>query len=212
MNQEKHYEVLIQRAAGMRANMTKAESKLWGFLRNPFYKLPTFHAQHVIYPYIVDFVCLENLLIIEVDGGSHDSVRDSDGIRDAELSRAGYKVIRFSNGEVLIDTDTVIKAIQFECKFRENIKKNAPKPITKRSAKRMMIVPLPRLVYEEPVVTSSRTKASKVTVRKVANAKNGSTKKVPCAICKQAIADNDSRVRHRIPNSDVVFWAHKTCK
>ena len=212
MNQEKHYQVLIKRAADMRANMTKAETKLWGFLSNPFYKLPTFHAQHVIYPYIVDFVCLENLLVIEVDGGSHDSVRDSDGVRDAELSKAGFKVIRFSNGEVLIDIDTVIKAIQFECKFREKVKQNAPKPITKRSSNRMMIVPLPRLVYEEPVVSNSRTKASKVRVRKVANSKNGNMKTVPCAICKQAIADNDLRVRHRIPNNDDVLWAHKTCK
>ena len=36
MNQEKHYQVLIKRAADMRANMTKAETKLWGFLSNPF--------------------------------------------------------------------------------------------------------------------------------------------------------------------------------
>jgi very-short-patch-repair endonuclease len=212
MNQEKHYEVLLQRAAGMRANMTKAESKLWGFLRNPFYKAPTFHAQHVVYPYIVDFVCLENLLVIEVDGGSHDSVGDSDGIRDAELSNAGFKVIRFSNGEVLLDIDNVIKAIQFECKFREKANQNVPKPITKRSTNRMMIVPLPRLVYEVPAVSNSRTRASKVRVRKVANSKNGNTKTVPCAICKQAIADNDLRARHRIPNNDDVLWAHKSCK
>lgn len=76
----------------------------------------------------------------------------------------------------------------------------------------MMIVPLPRLVYEEPAVSNSRTRASKVRVRKVANSKNGNTKTVPCAICKQAIADNDLRVRHRIPNNDDVLWAHKSCK
>ena len=212
MNQEKHYQVLLKRAAEMKAQMTKAEKKLDDYLSKSEFGLPTFHAQHVIYPYIVDFVCLENLLVIEVDGGSHDSVRDSDGVRDAELSKAGFKVIRFSNGEVLVDIDTVIKAIQFECKFREKVKQNAPKPINKKSVNRMMIVPLPRLVYEEPVASNSRTKASKVRVRKVANSKNGNTKAVPCAICKQPIADNDVRVRHRILNNYDVLWAHKTCK
>jgi very-short-patch-repair endonuclease len=212
MNQDKHYQVLIQRAAIMRANMTKAESKLWGVLSDPLNKLPTFEAQHVIYPYIVDFVCLENLIVIEVDGGSHDNVRDSDGVRDAELNKAGFKVIRFSNGEVLIDIETVIRSIQFECKYRETAKKSAPKAITKRSTNRMMIVPLPRLVYEEPIISSSRTKASRVRVRKIANSKNGNTKVVPCAICNQPIADNDLRVRHRIPNTDDVLWAHKSCK
>ncbi len=212
MNQEKHYQVLLKRANDMRANMTKAELKLWDHLSNPDYALPIFHAQHVIYPYIVDFACLDNLLVIEVDGGSHDSVRDSDGVRDEELRRAGFKVLRFSNGEVLIDIVAVIKAIQFECKYRETAKKSAPKPITKKSNNRMMIVPLPRLVYEEPVMPNPRTKASKVRVRKIANAKNGNAKVVTCAICRQSIADNDVRVRHRVPDSEAVLWAHKTCK
>lgn len=212
MNQEKHYQVLLKRASDMRANMTKAEIKLWDHLSNPDYALPIFHAQHVIYPYIVDFACLDNLLVIEVDGGSHDSVRDSDGVRDEELRRAGFKVLRFSNGEVLIDIEAVIKAIQFECKYREKAKKSAPKPITKKTNNRMMIVPLPRLVYEEPVMPTPRTKASKVRVRKIANAKNGNAKVVTCAICRQSIADNDVRVRHRVPDSEAVLWAHKTCK
>ena len=212
MNQEKHYQVLLKRANDMRANMTKAEIKLWDHLSNPDYALPIFHAQHVIYPYIVDFACLDNLLVIEVDGGSHDSVRDSDGVRDEELRRAGFKVLRFSNGEVLIDIEAVIKAIQFECKYREKAKKSAPKPITKKTNNRMMIVPLPRLVYEEPVMPTPRTKASKVRVRKIANAKNGNAKVVTCAICRQSIADNDVRVRHRVPDSEAVLWAHKTCK
>lgn len=212
MNQEKHYQVLLKRANDMRTNMTKAEIKLWDHLSNPDYALPIFHAQHVIYPYIVDFACLDNLLVIEVDGGSHDSVRDSDGVRDEELRRAGFKVLRFSNGEVLIDLEAVIKAIQFECKYRETAKKSTPKPITKKTNNRMMIVPLPRLVYEEPVMPSPRTKASKVRVRKIANAKNGNAKVVTCAICRQSIADNDVRVRHRVQDSEAVLWVHKTCK
>jgi very-short-patch-repair endonuclease len=212
MNHEKHYQFLIKRASVMRADMTKAEAKLWEHLSNPEYALPPFQAQHVIYPYIVDFACLDNTLVIEVDGGSHDSVRDSDSVRDEELRRAGFKVLRFSNGEVLVDISAVIKKIQFECNFRGTAKKIAPKPIKKPTPNRMMIVPLPRLVYEEPVMPSRKTRASKVTVRKIANSKNGNSKVVDCAICHQPIADNDLRVRHRVSDGDEVLWAHKACK
>ena len=204
--------MLLKRAAKMKAQMTKAESKMDEYLSKPEYGLPTFYAQHVIYPYIVDFACLDNLLVIELDGGSHDTSRDSDSVRDAELKKAGFKVLRFSNGEVLIDIESVMKSIQFECKYRITAKKNEPKRLTKKSNNRMMIVPLPRVVYEEPIFTRNRTKASKLRVRKVANEVNGNSMKVTCAVCHQAIADNDLRIRHRVTNSDEVLWAHKSCK
>lgn len=212
MNQEKHYQVLLKRAAEMKAQMTKAEMKLKDYLSKPEFGLPIFHAQHVIYPYIVDFACLDNLLVIEVDGGSHDRTRDSDSVRDAELKKAGFKVLRFSNGEVLIDIESVMKSIQFECNYRVAAKKNEPMRLKKKSNNRMMIVPLPRLVYEEPIFTRARTKASKVRVRKIANESNGSLRGHICAVCHQAIADNDLRIRHRVSNSDEVLWAHKSCK
>lgn len=212
MNQEKHYQTLLKRAAEMRAQMTRAENILNEYLSKSEFGLPNFYAQHVIYPYIVDFACLDNLLIIEVDGGSHDRTRDSDSIRDAELKKAGFKVLRFSNGEVLLDIDSVMNSIQFECKHRTQVKNAAPKKLTKKNTNRLMIVPLPRLVYEEPIYTRSKTKASKVKVRKIANSKNGNVNAVPCALCKHPIADNDSRVRHRLPNDDAVLWAHKSCK
>lgn len=212
MNQEKHYQVLLKRAAEMKTHMTQAELKLNEFLSKAEYGLPVFYPQHVIYPYIVDFACLDNLLIIEVDGGTHDKSRDSDSVRDAELKKAGYKVLRFSNGEVLIDIESVMKSIQFECKYRATAKKNEPKQLTKKINNRMMIVPLPRLVYEEPIFPRGRTKASKVRVRKIANERNGNLIGHTCAICHNAIADNDSRIRHRVTNSDEVLWAHKSCK
>jgi len=214
MNTEKHFRTLQKRADEMRSQMTKAEQKLWNWMLEGPSGIPIFQAQQVIYPYIVDFVSPEVKLVIEVDGGIHDSTRDSDSVRDAELSKIGYKVIRFSNGEILVDFASVIQRIQFECRYLDKVQalnSGTPKE-WKRSKSRPMIVPLPRVVYEETVWTNFKTKASKVRTRKIANSVNGNSHAVICAICNAPIADNDPRVRHRLGNSEQVFWAHKSCK
>jgi len=195
----------------MRNGMTSAESKLNAALGDPINELPLFHAQHVIFPYIVDFVCLENQLIIEVDGTTHDFSRDSDSLRENELLNLGFKILRFTNGEVIVGLDAVIQKIQFECKFRSaSISKTTPKP-AKKPVKRKMVVPLPRVVHEEPILDYSRTRASKVRTRKALDRNSGEVASVYCAICKQPIANSDLRVRHRKAQSDAVFWAHKSC-
>ena len=196
----------------MRKGMTAAESKLSTALGDPKNELPLFHAQHVIFPYIVDFACLENQLIIEIDGTTHNFSRDSDALRENELTKLGFKVLRFTNGDVIAGLDAVIQKIQFECKFRSStIKKTTRKP-AKKLVKRKMVVPLPRVVYEEPCLDYSRTRASKVRTRKILNKTSGEVASVYCAICKQPIANSDLRVRHRRGQSEEVFWAHKSCK
>jgi very-short-patch-repair endonuclease len=73
-----------------------------------------FRRQQPIGPYIVDFVCLEKKVIIEVDGGHHNeakvSVNDDD--RAKWLSSEGYRVLRFWNNEVLNDTGSVMERIK----------------------------------------------------------------------------------------------------
>ena len=76
---------------------------------------PANPGSHPMAGYIVDFVCLETRLIIEVDGSHHaDSTRDLH--RDEELTRLGYRVLRFWNEDVLQNTDgvteTILAAIQ----------------------------------------------------------------------------------------------------
>jgi very-short-patch-repair endonuclease len=211
MDAAKKYQAILRRADEMRKGMTAAESKLNTALGDPKNELPVFHAQHVIFPYIVDFACLDNQLIIEVDGTTHDFSRDSDALRENELAKLGFKILRFTNGDVIAGLEAVIQKIQFECKFRStSIKRTAPKP-AKKPVKRKMVVPLPRVVYEEPFVDYSRTRASKVRTRKVLDRNSGEVAKVYCAVCNQPIANSDLRVRHRKGQPDEVFWAHKSC-
>lgn len=111
------YNLLKQFARENRKKMTEAENYLWKFLSKSQLGVP-FRKQHVIGMFIADFFCLPKKLIIEVDGGYHTlpSQQISDEQRTAYLTRSGYKVIRFTNEEVLFDTERVINII------KENIK------------------------------------------------------------------------------------------
>ncbi|MGE5562687.1 MAG: endonuclease domain-containing protein [Bacillota bacterium] len=94
----------------MRANPTPAEQQLWSILRDRRIADVKFRRQHVIAPYIVDFACLERLLIIEADGGQHcDSVADRR--RDAFLRSRGFRVLRFWNNDVLENAGGVFEMI-----------------------------------------------------------------------------------------------------
>jgi very-short-patch-repair endonuclease len=90
--------------------MTDAERKLWLALRAHRLNGLSFRRQVPVGPYIVDFVCHDARLIVEVDGGQHaDSVADQR--RDAWLESAGYRVLRFWNNEVLGNLDGVLSQI-----------------------------------------------------------------------------------------------------
>jgi very-short-patch-repair endonuclease len=98
-------------ARSLRKNQTKAEAKLWYFIRNRKIKGKKFNRQYPIiykvegnkrYSYIADFHCAEKKLIIELDGGIHEQPDQYkyDQARDCVLSELGYKVIRFKNEEL----------------------------------------------------------------------------------------------------------------
>jgi len=72
-----------------------------------------FLRQHIIGDYIVDFVSRHGGLVIEVDGGYHSEPQqqEDDVIREQDLERMGFHVMRFSNEEVLFDIDNVIEQI-----------------------------------------------------------------------------------------------------
>lgn len=94
---------------------TQAESLLWEYLKsNRLGK--KFNRQHVIGPYIVDFVCIESRLVIEVDGGYHSEYAqiEKDENRTQVLNDMGFDVIRFNNEDVLYSIDKVIQDI---CKY-----------------------------------------------------------------------------------------------
>ncbi|GAM98089.1 DNA methylase [alpha proteobacterium U9-1i] len=97
----------IERARAMRAEPTSAEAKLWSMLRGRRYRDAKFRRQHAIGPYVVDFACVNLLLVIEVDGPSH---RDAEQIafdakRTADLERWGWRVARIPNDHVFDGAD-----------------------------------------------------------------------------------------------------------
>ena len=102
------YNILKDCAKKNRRNSTTAENVLWQNIRNKQLGVE-FRRQHVIGDFIVDFVCLDKMLVIEVDGGYHterDQLED-DEIRARILNSLGFKVVRFSNERVLFDLDNV---------------------------------------------------------------------------------------------------------
>ncbi len=99
------------KARQLRNNPTDAERVLWNILRKRQVSGYRFRRQVPIGPYIVDFVCYENRLIIEVDGGQHMERANYDAERTAWLKTEGFRVIRFWNNQILEETDAVREAI-----------------------------------------------------------------------------------------------------
>ncbi len=101
----------IQGARALRRRSTDAERVLWQRLRNRQIGDFKFRRQRPIGPYVVDFVCLEHWLVVEVDGGQHAIRAAKDARRDAWLASAGYRVLRFWNPDVLRNPEGVLQRI-----------------------------------------------------------------------------------------------------
>jgi very-short-patch-repair endonuclease len=101
---------LIVRARQLRHNQTNAEELLWHRLRARRLAGFKFRRQHPIGPYVVDFVCLEARLVIEVDGPTHNKPA-RDQRRDRDLARRGFETLRFWNSDVYENVEGVIETI-----------------------------------------------------------------------------------------------------
>lgn len=97
-------------ARQLRRNMTDAEKLLWYHLRGHRFFGAKFKRQQSLGNYIVDFVCFEVKLVIEVDGGQH-LESESDNQRDAWLQGQGFQTLRFWNNEVICETESVLEKI-----------------------------------------------------------------------------------------------------
>lgn len=106
---------MIATARAIRTSSTDVENLLWKQLRRKQLARLKFRRQQPIDNYIVDFVCFEKRVVIEVDGGQHASERDKDAERDEYLIRNGFKVLRFWNNEVLQNIDGVLEVIINSC-------------------------------------------------------------------------------------------------
>ena len=102
-------------ASKLRKNMTKAEACLWKYiLRAGKLENYKFRRQRPVLNYIADFMCLDLMLIIEVDGISHwdEETIDKDEIRQKDLEQIGFTVIRFDDDEVINDIENVERVLQ----------------------------------------------------------------------------------------------------
>ena len=103
----------IDLARSLRKNSTPQERKLWNILRNSNIYHYKFKRQHPIGDYVVDFICKEKMLIIEIDGGQHNQLDNikSDNLRTKYLESRGFKVLRFWNIDIDKNIEGVYKVI-----------------------------------------------------------------------------------------------------
>ncbi|MHB8772563.1 MAG: endonuclease domain-containing protein [Syntrophales bacterium] len=106
---------MLSNARSLRKSQTEAEKTLWHHLRSKQLEGLKFRRQHPIDHYIVDFVCLERRIIIEVDGGQHAPEKEKDKIREDFLTGQGFTILRFWNHEVLVSMEAVLTVIRERC-------------------------------------------------------------------------------------------------
>ena len=108
-----------ERARELRKVQTEAEKLLWKHIRNRQLSGYKFRRQYPVGHYIVDFVCLSIQLIIELDGSQHMNNESYDERRTQYLNARGFKVVRFWNNDILIQTDSVLEALSLTLSQRE---------------------------------------------------------------------------------------------
>ena len=103
-------------ARNLRKNSTIQERRLWNLLKNRQFHNLKFKRQQPVGDYIVDFICKEAKIIIEIDGGQHNELEniEYDKTRTEYLNTLGYKVIRFWNNEIYENIEGVVLRLKEE--------------------------------------------------------------------------------------------------
>lgn len=126
-------ETLLAHAKAMRSTLTPAEQKLWQILRSHRFKGVKFSRQIVIGSFIVDFAARMRKLVVELDGDTHGAQIDYDAARTAKIEALGYRVIRFTNSDVMGYLEGVARVVEIALGLE-----TAPLPAALRAS-----VPLP---------------------------------------------------------------------
>jgi very-short-patch-repair endonuclease len=115
---------LKEPSKSLRDNLTEAERCLWTRLRLKHLGY-VFYRQKPIGEYIVDFYCPKARLVVEVDGGGHftEDEASNDKVRDEYMRSLGLTVLRFSNSEVLKNTDSIAETVH---ELLDKIRRSAP--------------------------------------------------------------------------------------
>ncbi len=101
----------LETARNLRRRSTEAEAALWAALRGRQLGGLKFRRQQPIRSYIVDFCCVSHLLVIELDGPIHADQAEYDQARTDIIEASGFRVIRFSNDDVLTNLPNVLTTI-----------------------------------------------------------------------------------------------------
>lgn len=104
-----------ERARQLRSSLTPAEVVLWQHLRLHQLGGFKFRRQHPIGRFIVDFYCAEHKLAVELDGDSHAQQVEYDAARTKWLEQHGYRIVRFSNQDVMNSVEAVVAEIARQC-------------------------------------------------------------------------------------------------
>ena len=120
----------IEKSRQLRKNMTSQERKLWNIIRERRFFGYRFRRQFPISSYIVDFVCREKRIIIEIDGGQHNEIQniEYDNKRTEFLKSEGFQVIRFWNNDVDNNMDGIYERLKEVFKIDDKITPPQPSP------------------------------------------------------------------------------------
>jgi cyclase len=127
--------LIFANAKKLRKNMTGAEKVLWMYLKEGINNIKI-RRQHPIGLYIADFYCHKLKLIIEVDGSIHNEpdIREFDEARQKDLEKWGYIILRFTNEQVMENSDEVIRIITEKILNLNNLQKqNTPRRAESKS-------------------------------------------------------------------------------
>jgi very-short-patch-repair endonuclease len=92
--------------------MTLAEKCFWNMVKTNKFSGIHFRRQQVIHGFIADFYCNAKRVVVEIDGGIHESQKDYDLLREMLIKKHGVKIIRFSNEEVINNPDSVSEKLK----------------------------------------------------------------------------------------------------
>jgi very-short-patch-repair endonuclease len=127
----------VQRARELRINPTDTERKLWHHIRDKQLENYRFRRQRPIGKYIVDFICLEANLVIELDGGQHAEQQQYDDARTKYLTAQGLHVLRYWNNDVMQNIEGVLQDIRAALMLRVSL--STPSQPSHREGKELIV-------------------------------------------------------------------------
>jgi chorismate synthase/very-short-patch-repair endonuclease len=190
-NSPESWKLLVEFAKKNRKNPTEAEDKLWQAVRNRKINGYKFRRQHPVNSYIPDFICLEKKLIIEIDGGyrNEKEQQEYDALREKWLIAGSFKMLRFSNEQVLNNIGYVIKTIEDKLNEPEKEKGNllrsgsgSPSPL-ERELEGEVDVAVENTIYIHAAVTEiAGEKDTEKGLQKAIDAKDSAGGIVECRV------------------------------